>query len=88
MIKILSCKNKNYLTKLKDFLDKRRSKKSIDTSIVLKILADIKKNKLKAVKKYEKKFSNNNKIKPTLKEINKSIKNLDPKIKKSIEFCL
>ena len=87
MIKILSCKNKNYLTKLKDFLDKRRSKKSIDTSIVLKILADIKKNKLKAVIKYEKKFSNNNKIKPTLKEINKSIKNLDPKIKKSIDFA-
>tara|TARA_B100001123_G_scaffold99059_1_gene114203 strand:- start:215 stop:1480 length:1266 start_codon:yes stop_codon:yes gene_type:complete len=87
MIRIISCKNKNYLTKLKDFLDIRRSKKAIDTSIVLKILADIKKNKLKAVIKYEKKFGNNNKIKPTSKEINKSIKNLDPKIKKSIDFA-
>ena len=87
MIKILSCKNKNYLTKLEDFLDKRRSKKNIDTSIVSKILADIKKNKLKAVIKFEKKFSKNNKIKPTSKEINKSIKNLDPKIKKSIDFA-
>ncbi len=87
LAKILSCKNKNYLTKLKNFLDKRRSKKAIDTSIVLKILADIKKNKLKAVIKYEKKFGNNNKIKPTSKEINKSIKSLDPKIKKSIDFA-
>jgi len=87
MIKILSCKNKNYLTKLSDFLNKRRSEKNIDTSIVLKILSDIKKNKLKAVIKFEKKFSNNNRIKPTSNEINKSIKILDPKIKKSIDFA-
>ena len=88
MIKILSCKNKNYLTKLSEFLDKRRSEKTIDTSIVKKILRNIRKNKFKAVVKYEKQFSNNNyKIKPTTKEINKSIKNLDPKIKKSIDFA-
>ncbi len=88
MIKILSCKNKNYLTKLSEFLDKRRSEKTIDTSIVKKILKNIRKNKFKAVVKYEKQFSNNNyKIKPTTKEINKSIKNLDPKIKKSIDFA-
>ena len=87
MIKILSCKNKNYLTKLADFLDKRRSQKTFDNSIVNKILKNIKKNKLKAVIKYEKKFSKNNKIKPTTKEINRSIKNLDPKIKKAIDFA-
>ena len=86
MIKILSCKNKNYLTKLSDFLNKRRSEKNIDTSIVLKILSDIKKNKLKAVIKYEKKFGNNNKIKPTSKEINKSIKNLVKIVKLSQVF--
>ena len=87
MIKILSCKNKNYLTKLIDFLDKRRSGKEIDTKIVTKILKDIKKNKTKALLKYEKKFSRNNEIKPSLDNIKKSIKSLDPKIKKAIDFA-
>ena len=44
MIKVLNCKNKNYLRKLIDFLDKRRLGKTADTSIVTKILKDIKKN--------------------------------------------
>ena len=87
MIKIINCKNKNYKSKLKIFLEKRRSGKNIDTSIVSKIIRDIKKNKDKAVIKYEKKFSKNTKIKPTKKEIKKSIKNLDPKIKKAIDFA-
>ena len=75
MIQVLDCKNKNYISKLYLILEKRRSGKSVDTSIVPKILKDIKKNKLKAVIKYERKFSKNTKIKPTQKEINKSIKN-------------
>ena len=87
MIKILNCKSKNYPKKLQVFLDKRRSGKKIDTSIVTKILKDIKKNKLKAVIKYEKKFGGNTKIKPSKNEINQSIKTLDPKIKKAIDFA-
>ena len=87
MIKVLNCKNKNYLRKLIDFLDKRRLGKTADTSIVTKILKDIKKNKIKAVIKYENRFSRNSKIKPTKNEINQSIKNLDPKIKKAIDFA-
>ena len=87
MIQVLDCKNKNYISKLYLILEKRRSGKSVDTSIVPKILKDIKKNKLKAVIKYERKFSKNTKIKPTQKEINKSIKNLDPKTKKAIDFA-
>ncbi len=43
MIKILNCKNKNYIKKLIDFLEKRRSRKSINTKIVSEILKDIKK---------------------------------------------
>ena len=87
MIKVINCKNKNYKNKLKIFLDKRRSGKIVDTSIVSKIIKDIKKNKLKALIKYEKKFSKNTKIKPTQREINQSIKTLDPKVKKAIDFA-
>ncbi len=87
MIKILNCKNKNYIKNLTNFIEKRRSRKSINTKIVSKILKDIKKNKLKAIIKYEKRFSKNNKIYTTKKEINNSIKKLDPKIKKAIDFA-
>ena len=57
MIKVINCRSKNYKNKLKDFLDKRRSGKNTDTSIVNKILKEIKKDRLKALIKYEKKFS-------------------------------
>ena len=87
MIKVINCKNKNYKNKLKIFLDKRRSGKIVDTSIVSKIIKDIKKNKLKALIKYEKKFSKNTKIKPTQREINQSIKTLDDNVKKAIDFA-
>ena len=87
MIKVINCKNKNYKNKLKIFLDRRRSGKIIDTSIVSKIIKDIKKNKIKALIKYEKRYSKNTKIRPTQREISQSIKTLDPKIKKSIDFA-
>ncbi len=58
-----------------------------EKKIVKKILQDIKKNKLKAVKKYEIKFSNNRKIKPSKKTINATIKKIDPKVKKAIDFA-
>ena len=70
MIRILNCKNKNYKKKLSEFLDIRRSRKSYNTSAVQKILNDIKKNKLKAVIKYEMRFSKNNKIYTSKEEIN------------------
>ena len=87
MIKILNCKNRNYLNKLEVFLNKRRSRKETNAKIVNKILKDIKKNKAKALLKYEKKFSSNREIKPSLKKIKKAIKTLDPKIKKAIDFA-
>jgi len=87
MIKVINCNNKKYKNKLNLFLDKRRSGKTVDTSIVYKIIKDIKKNKLKALIKYEKKFSNNKKVKPTQREIKQSIKALDPKVKKAIDFA-
>ncbi len=87
MIKILDCKKLNYLSRLKLILNKRRSGSKINTNIVTKIIKDVKKNKQKALLKYEKKFSKNNKIKPSKNEINKSIKSLDPKIKNAIDFA-
>ncbi len=87
MIKILDCKNSNYLSRLKLILNKRRFKSKVNTDIVIKVVKDIKKNKQKALIKYEKKFSKNIKIKPTKNEINKSIKSLDPKIKNVIDFA-
>ena len=87
MIKILDCKNSNYLSRLKLILDKRRLKSRVNTNIVIKIVKDVKNNKQKALLKYEKKFSNNSKIKPSNNEINNSIKLLDPKVKKAIDFA-
>ena len=87
MITIINCKNKNYLFKLRAILESRRSRNKTNTNIVLKIINEIKKNKQKALLKYEKKFSNNQKIKISKKIILNSIKNLDPKVKSAINFA-
>ncbi len=87
MIRFLDAKSKNYQIKLINFLDLRRSGKNIDTSIVKRILDDVKANKNKALLKYEKKFSNNNSIKIKDNKLKASIKSLDRKIKKSIDLA-
>jgi len=87
MIKVLNCNNKNYINNVIKFLDTRRIEKNYDIKIVSKILKDIKKNKLKAVLKYEKRFSKNSEIKLSKDKINKSIKKLDPKVKKAIDYA-
>ena len=87
MIKVINCKKKNYKRELISFLDKRRSGKEVDTSIVPKIIKDIRKNGKKALLKYEKKFSKNKEIVPSKDKVNKAIRALDPKIKKSIDLA-
>ena len=57
MLKILKFKIKKSLKTLKIFLDKRKSIQKNQTSIVSKIIKNVKKNGDKAVLNYEKKFS-------------------------------
>ena len=40
MIKVINCKKKNYKRELTSFLEKRRSGKAVDTSIVPKIIIE------------------------------------------------
>ena len=87
MIKFFNFKKTNNFKALEKFLEKRRTGKNVDTSIVTKILNDVKKNKNRAVLKYEKKFSNNKILKPSKAEITKSIKSLDPKVKRAIDIA-
>ena len=87
MIKFLDTRNKNYKRRLINFLEIRRSGKTIDTTIVKKILNDVKLNKKSALIKYEKKFSKNKSIKITDKQLKKAINLLDKKIKHSIDLA-
>ena len=87
MIKINKFNGSKGLKRLDQILDKRRSSQNHKVNVVSKILKDIKKNKYKALIKYEKKFSNNNQIKPSRKEVIKSTRSLSPKIKKAIDFA-
>ena len=65
MLKILNYKNQNSLRVLELFLDKRKSIQKNQTSVVSKIINNVKKNGEQAVLNYEKKFS---KIKKKLKK--------------------
>jgi len=87
MIKVLNYKNKNNISKLIQFLEIRRNEKKQDNKIVNRILKAIKKDKVKALLKYEKKFSKNIEIRLSKNRINNSIKKLDPKIKKAIDYA-
>ena len=87
MIKFLDTRNKNYKRRLINFLEIRRSGKTIDTTIVKKILNDVKLNKKSALIKYEKKFSKNKSIKISDKQLKKAINSLDKKIKYSIDLA-
>jgi len=84
-MKILNDKNKNFDKILDTFLSQRKAKFQINSVSVSKIINDVKKNGDKALLKYEKRFNQNKKIKPSLKEIKRSIKSLNPKVRKAID---
>ena len=56
MIKFIDCKDKSYLSRVNKILSKRRNAENQDIKIVKKILNDVRKNELKALKKYELNF--------------------------------
>ena len=87
MIKILNSKNNNFSFFLKNLLLKRKNKMKFNSNIVVNIIRDIKKNGDKALVKYEKKFGKNSIIFSKPKVIQKQIKNLDKKVKKSIDLA-
>jgi len=72
---------------LDNLLLKRKNKIKFNSSIVINIIRDIKKNGDKALIKYEKKFGKSSIIFSRPKEIQKQIKNLDKKVKKSIDLA-
>ena len=86
MIKIYS-KTSNYYKKIKIILDRRRKLETANFTKVSRIIADIKKQKKKALIKYEIKYSKNARITLPKKIINKSVKNLNREIKSSIDFA-
>jgi len=87
MIKILNCKKNNFSSSLDNLLLKRKNKIKFNSNIVINIIRDIRKNGDKALIKYEKKFGKSSIIFSRPKEIQKQIKNLDKKVKKSIDLA-
>ena len=87
MIKVINSNNKNYIKKLNFFLEKRRKGEKFDTKFVSIVINEVKKNKVKALLKFEKKYSKNKSIKPSKIQIKNAIKKLDPKVKKAIDFA-
>jgi histidinol dehydrogenase len=91
MLKILRYNKKKSLSNLELILGKRRFNQKKQTSVIKKIIFNVKKNGDKAVIKYEKKFSKtrikSNRITFSKKEINKIVKKTDKKIKNSIDLA-
>ena len=87
MIKILDSKKNNFSSSLDNLLLKRKNRIKFKSNIVINLIRDIKENGDKALLKYEKKFGKNSIIFSKPKEIQKQIKNLDRKVKKSIDLA-
>ncbi|MFL2889932.1 MAG: histidinol dehydrogenase [Pelagibacteraceae bacterium] len=92
MLNYLNGNQNGFIKKLEKILSERRVKEYGNSSIVKNIIKDIKKNKDKAIIKYEKKFSKLNKINSrdlifTKLEIKNSINKLDIRTKNSIDLA-
>ena len=86
-MKILNSNTKNFNKALENLLNLRKNKVRSNLVSVTNIIKDVKKNGDKAILKYEKKFNQNSIIVPTSKQISKSIKSLDRKVKRAIDLA-
>ena len=86
-MKILKSNNKNFDKSLDILLLNRKGKIQSNSISVTNIIRDVRKNGDKSLLKYEKKFNKNNIIFPSVKKINKSIKSLNPKVKRAIDVA-
>ena len=86
-MKILNSNSKDFHKTLDSLLLQRKKKVQSNSVSVTSIIKDVKKNGDKALLKYEKRFNQNNIIIPTSKQISKSIRSLDKKIKRAIDLA-
>jgi len=86
-MKILNSNSRNFNKALENLLNLRKNKVRSNLVSVTNIIKDVKKNGDKAILKYEKKFNQNSIIIPTSKQISKSIKSLDKKVKRAIDLA-
>ena len=86
-MKFLDINSNDFDKRLDILLLVRRSKFQSKVTSVSNIIKDVKKRGDKAVIKYEKKFNKNNSIFPNPKQISKSIKSLDKKVKLAIDLA-
>ena len=86
-MKVLNSNNKNFDKSLDIFLFKRKYKIQSNSISVIKIIKDVRKNGDKSLLKYERRFNKNSNIFPNTNQISKSIKSLNPKVKKAIDIA-
>ena len=86
-MKILNSNSKNFDKTLNILLLRRKKNVQYNSVSVTSIIRDVKKNGDKALLKYEKRFNQNNKFVPTSKQISKSIRFLDKKVKNAIDLA-
>jgi len=86
-MKILNSNSRNFNKALENLLNLRKNKVRSNLVSVTNIIKDVKKNGDKAILKYEKKFNQNSIIIPASKQISKSIKYLDKKVKQAIDLA-
>ena len=86
-MRVLNSNSKNFDKTLDSLLLQRKKKVQSNSVSVSSIINDVKKNGDKALVKYEKRFNQNNIIVPTSKQISKSIRSLDIKVKQAIDLA-